>query len=78
MHMKDRGLKIEGAAFDSSWDSIKKPRSDRWIVTFSFTQRSHEHKARWEFDPETGELSALDKLATEMGWVAPLRRRKRA
>ena len=29
-------------------------------------------------DPETGQLSALDKLATEIGWVAPLRRRKRA
>jgi len=78
MNMKERGLRIEGAAFDSSWDSVKKPRSDRWVVSFSFTHRSHEHRARWEFDPETGKLSALDKLATEIGWVAPLRRRKRA
>ena len=78
MNMKERGLRMEGAGFDSAWDSVKKPRSDGWVVSFSFTHRSSEQKARWEFDPDTGQLSALDKLATEIGWVAPIRRRKRA
>lgn len=78
MNLKDRGLRIEGAEFDSSWDSTKKSRSDRWVITFTFTHRSREQKARWEFDPENGDLTSLDKLANEIGWVPPLRRRKRA
>lgn len=78
MNMKERGLRIEGAEFDSAWDSVKKPRSDRWVVTFSFSHRSREQTARWEFDQESGELTALDKVGNEIGWVAPLRRRKRA
>lgn len=78
MNMKDRGLRIEGAGFDSAWDSVKKPRSDRWVVTFSFTQRGREQHAKWEFDQETAELTSLDKLGSEIGWVAPLKRRKRA
>lgn len=78
MNLKERGLRIEGAEFESSWDSTKKSRSDRWVVTFSFTHRAREQKARWEFDPETGDLTSLDKLANEIGWVPPLRRRKRA
>ena len=78
MNMKDRGIRIEGAEFDAAWDSVKKPRSDRWVVTFSFTHRAREQSARWEFDQETGELSAPDKVGSEIGWVAPLRRRRRA
>jgi Protein of unknown function (DUF3071) len=78
MNLKDRGLRIEGAEFDAAWDSTKKARSDKWVVTFTFTHRSREQTARWDFDPESGELACLDKLAGEIGWVAPIRRRKRA
>ena len=77
-NLRGRGLRIEGPAFDAAWDSIKKPRTDRWVVSFSFTQRSREQTARWEFDPETGRLTGLDKVANDLGWVEPPRRRKRA
>lgn len=77
-NLKDRGIRLEPAAFDAGWDSTKRPRSARWIVTFTFTARRSEQVARWEFDPESGDLSALDKLANELGWIAPLRRRSRA
>jgi hypothetical protein len=69
---------MEGAVFESAWDSTKKPRSDRWVVTFTFTQRSREQTVRWEYDPETDSLTALDKTANEIGWVAPIKRRARA
>ncbi|MEA2452996.1 MAG: hypothetical protein QOG04_1706 [Actinomycetota bacterium] len=77
-NLKDKGLRMEGAAFDSAWDSTKKPRSERWVVSFTYTHRSREQTARWEYDPETDHLTAIDKTAGELGWVAPIRRRSRA
>lgn len=77
-NLKARGLRLEAAAFDAAWDSIKKPRSDRWVVSFSFTHRGREQTARWEFDHETSKLVGLDKVANELAWVEPPRRRKRA
>jgi hypothetical protein len=77
-NLKDRGLRMEGAAFDSAWDSIKKPRSERWVVTFTFTHRSREQAARWEYDPENDALTAVDKTSADLGWVAPIRRRSSA
>jgi len=77
-NLKERGVKMDADAFEGAWDSTKKPRSEKWTVAFAFPQRSREYVARWEFDPETDKLVAIDKLANELGWVAPIRRRKRA
>jgi hypothetical protein len=78
MNLKDKGLRLDGAEYESAWDSIKKPRSEKWVVSFTFAQRDREQVARWEFDPETGRLTGLDKLANELGWIAPIKRRSKA
>jgi hypothetical protein len=78
LNLKHRGLRLEGAEFESAWDSTKRSRNDRWVISFTFSLRSREQTVRWEFHPETAELSSLDKLASDLGWVAPLKRRKRA
>lgn len=78
-NLRSKGIKIAADEFESAWDSTKRPRSDRWVVTFAFQSRGRrEQVARWEFDPETQELSGLEKLGNELGWVPPLRRRSRA
>lgn len=77
-NLKTRGVRLESDAFERAWDSTKKPRSDQWIVTFAFPHRAREQLARWEFDPETDVLVSIDKLASELGWVAPIKRRSRA
>lgn len=77
-NLKDRGVRMEGAAFESAWDSVKKPRSDRWVVTFTFAHRSREQTVRWEYDPENDDLTAIDKTSADLGWVAPIQRRSRA
>ena len=77
-NLKDRGVKLDNKAFEAAWDSTKKARSTRWAVTFTFTSKGREQTARWEFDPETSEVHGLDKLANELGWVAPPRKRSRA
>lgn len=77
-NLKDRGVKLDARAFEAAWDSTKKARSSRWAVTFTFTSKGREQTARWEFDPESGEVHGLDKLANELGWIAPPRKRTRA
>ena len=77
-NLKDRAVKMDDDSFDAGWDSTKRPRGRRWVVTFSFESRGRDQVARWEFDPETNELSGLDKLANELGWIPPIRRRSRA
>ena len=77
-NLKDRGIKMDARTFEAAWDSTKKARSTRWTVTFTFTSKGREQTARWEFDPESGEVHGLDKLANELGWIAPPRKRSRA
>lgn len=77
-NLKDRGIKMDEDSFDAAWDSTMRPRARRWVITFSFESRGRDQVARWEFDPESEELSGLDKLANELGWIPPIRRRSRA
>ena len=76
--VKTRGIRMDRDAYEAAWDSLKKPRSERWVVVFALPSRGREQLARWEFDPESGKLIGLDKLANELGWVAPIKRRARA
>ncbi len=76
-NLKRRGVKVD-ADSDEGWDSTRKPRSSRWVVTFSFDARGREQVAHWEYDPESDTLSNGDKLGTELGWIPPIRRRTRA
>jgi hypothetical protein len=77
-NLKRRGLKIDAAGSDAGWDSTKKPRSPRWVVTFSFPARGREQTAHWDYDPEADTVTGADKLGTELGWIPPIRRRSRA
>ena len=77
-NLKRRGVKVDADGSDEGWDSTRKPRSSRWVVTFSFHARGREQVARWEYDPESDTLSNGDKLGNELGWIPPIRRRSRA
>ena len=69
-------LKARGTDGPTEWDAVRHPRGKSWIVSCSFTTRSRAGSARWEFDPETEEVSALSNFAGDLGWVAG-RRKKR-
>lgn len=76
-NLRRRGVKVD-ADSDEGWDSTRKPRSSRWVVTFTFDSRGRAQIAQWEYDPESDTLSHGDKLGNELGWVPPIRRRTRA
>ena len=72
--LRARGVALEGAA--THWDATKRPKKNAWVVTCTFTQRARELKASWEYDPASDEVVALDKLAADIGWIQPARRRR--
>ena len=74
-NLKARGVPMSPEVYESSWDSTRHPKTGRWTVTFTFTARGRPHVAEWELDAEGIEVHPLNKLAGDLGWVQPKRRR---
>lgn len=77
-NLKAKGVSMAPDELEHAWDSTRRPRVNRWIVTFTFPSRGGDQVARWELDPNGDTVTALDKTANELGWVAPIRRRSKA
>lgn len=60
---------------NEDWDAVRHPRKKTWIVTCTFPTRGRPTSIRWEFDPETEELTPLSKLAGDLGFVAGRKRK---
>ena len=78
MNLKSRRITMTPVAYDSAWDSTRHPKTGKWTVTFTFTSRRRPHVAQWQYDTENLEVHPLNKLAAELGWVQPRRRRAAA
>lgn len=76
-NLKKRRISMDARELFDAWDSVKRPRSHRWIIRFSMPSRGRVRVAEWDFDPESEMLTARDQLASELGWVEVKRRRKR-
>lgn len=64
--------------FEAAWDAVRSSRGTKWIVALTYSHRNRELTARWELDPESGDIKALDKLASDLGWVEPVPRRTKS
>jgi Protein of unknown function (DUF3071) len=73
-NLKSRRISLSPEQIAEGWDSVKRARGDRWVVTFRFTHRGRTRSADWEYDPESSKLRAINTLASELAWV-PRRRR---
>jgi hypothetical protein len=65
------------AVTTGSWDAVKRPKKNAWVVTFTYMNKGREQRASWEYDPSAAEIVALNRLGADIGWV-PVTRRKRA
>jgi hypothetical protein len=77
-NLRARGIQLGPSAYEQSWDSIRRVKSGTWTVSFSFEARGRTHVAKWEYDTETLEVRPMNKLAGDLGWIAPRRRRASA
>lgn len=74
-NLADRGVRLANDEFDAAWSAYQLADS-AWMVTFQYEARKREHEAEWEVDLATNELLSRNRLATELGYVEPGRRRR--
>jgi hypothetical protein len=63
----DRGVPLTLPELEAGWGAYQRPEG-RWHVTFTLPLRGRRQTAEWELDVATGELTARNKLASELGW----------
>jgi hypothetical protein len=77
-NLRSRGIQLGPSAYEASWDSIRRVKSGTWTVSFTFEARGRTHVAKWEYDTESLEVRPMNKLAGDLGWIPPRRRRASA
>ncbi|MEW6477796.1 MAG: septation protein SepH, partial [Actinomycetota bacterium] len=63
----DRGVPLTLPELEAGWGAYQRPEGG-WHVTFTFPLRGRRQTAEWELDITAGELTARNKLASELGW----------
>jgi hypothetical protein len=64
-NLVDRGVTTSREELDRGWRA-RQLADGRWLVIFKYASRGRKLEAAWEYDPETGALSARDRLATQL------------
>ncbi|HUS62093.1 MAG TPA: septation protein SepH [Acidimicrobiales bacterium] len=73
-NLADRGLLLRSDEFRSSWSAYQLAES-AWVVRFVFINRRREQVAEWVVDIRSGDLIARNRLASDLAYVEPGRRR---
>jgi hypothetical protein len=63
----DRGVPLTLPDLEAGWGAYQHPEGG-WHVTFTFPLRGRRQTAEWEIHPATGDLTARNRLASELGW----------
>src|SRR5204863_9217254 len=71
---RDKGVAIDDHHFHDSWTAYQL-HDTRWVVRFTYTSRKRIQHADWEVDVRAGALTALNRAASELGYVEKGRRR---
>ncbi len=63
----DRGVPLTLPELEAGWGAYQRPEGG-WHVTFTLPLRGRRQTAEWELDVASGELTARNKLASDLGW----------
>lgn len=63
-------------ALDDGWEA-RATRAGPWRIRLKFTHRGSRRVAEWDYVKSTGQLTARNRLATELGWTEPPEEPKR-
>ena len=72
-NLRARRVRITDDELRAAWDASRSD-SQPWVISLTFPYRGREQRAVWRFDPRTGEVSAGNRLGSDVGWVADSRR----
>jgi hypothetical protein len=73
-NLRRRKVTVPAEQLDAAWDAVRRGRGRKWVVRLALPG-ARRGLAEWEFDAESERLTALNHLASELGWVEPRRRR---
>ncbi|HSH61020.1 MAG TPA: septation protein SepH, partial [Acidimicrobiales bacterium] len=76
-NLADQGSLRDDELFDAGWSAYNL-QGARWVVRLNFVAKRRRKMAEWEVDLREGELLARNRVATDLGYVEPGRRRKRS
>ncbi|MBW3558129.1 MAG: DUF3071 domain-containing protein, partial [Actinobacteria bacterium] len=76
-NLAERGVRLTDDEFDAGWSGYQ-VANHTWMVTFSFVSRKRAQLAQWEVELGEAGLFARNRLASDLGYVEPGRRRRTA
>lgn len=65
-----RRVALGGEALANAWTATRQD-GQPWTILLTFPFRGRSRTARWRYDARTRELTPANKLAADVGWVAP-------
>jgi hypothetical protein len=75
-NLADKGLLLFDDDYEAAWSAYNLQGAS-WVVRFEYTSRQKRQVAEWEVDLREGELFARNRMASELGYLDPARRRRR-
>jgi DUF3071 family protein len=72
-NLKARRVKITDEELADAWDASRTD-SQPWVISLTFTYRGRQQRATWRYDPYTREISSVNRLGSDLGWVSDSRR----
>jgi hypothetical protein len=74
-NLRDKGIDLDPDELAQAWSAFQHADGS-WAIRLAYTSRHRRQAAEWELDPE-GDLLARNRLASELAYVEPGRRRGR-
>ncbi|MHB8511103.1 MAG: septation protein SepH [Actinomycetota bacterium] len=70
INLRARHVRLTDQELADAWDAYR-VEDQPWIVSLVFRFRGRAQKATWKFDPATRTVTPANRLASDLGWVAP-------
>ncbi|HEX9694930.1 MAG TPA: septation protein SepH [Actinomycetota bacterium] len=72
-NLRSRHVRLGEGAVAGAWDATR-TEGQPWTISLRFRFRGREQRATWKYDPARRSVTAANRLAADLGWVAPGRR----
>ncbi|GAC1316738.1 MAG: hypothetical protein NVSMB12_13890 [Acidimicrobiales bacterium] len=72
----DRGMSLTPDELSGAWSAFH-VRDSSWVVRFRYTSRRRAQVAQWAYDQSDSSVVPINRLATDLGYLDPARRKRR-
>jgi len=72
-NLRARRVKITDADLADAWDASRVDMQP-WVISLTFPYRGRDQRAVWRYDPRARELTSVNRLGGDLGWVPDSRK----